>query len=221
MTFTFEFPVYEVLASVVVTAVVTFLTIRWSISAARRETLRTIRASLEAEARARRDRRSEVEAELRRSEERERTTLVGTLMLAVHELESTGELPRQDSSRLAAEARWGALSAVFDSTPLAGAAVLYAYADLRIDKARNSESKGNEPVSFVQFLLDSRFSADVRVAALGWATSGRVPEHAEKELEQLVAEREQRTRARRKELRRAITEWKESVPAHDADPVVE
>lgn len=200
MKYTFEFPVFEVLTSLVMTAVVTFLTIRWSIAGARRETMRTIRASLEAEARARRERRAEADEELRRSEVRERSTLVGALMTAVHELEAATKLPRQERNRLDTEARWKALGVVFDTSPLPGAATLYAYADLRIWKATVVVREGKDPVRFVEFLLAQRFAGDVRVAAMAWANGGAIPEAAERELERLVIEREARTRSDREAL---------------------
>lgn len=202
----YDFPVWEVLATVLVTALVTVITIRVSVKAATRETKRTIAASLEAEQRATDARLSEGKAAAQAAVDAERVELAAALSRSAHELEALASLSPTDPQRVAAVAQWRALRTTFAVSRVEHALAMYTYADLRYDLSENGDGS---LVTFTVYLMSKRFADEVAHAATEWARTGEMPPGIEKKVEDLQADR---ARRQSELLARFAQEFKKNAP---------
>lgn len=179
------FPVWEVLAGVVVTALVTILTIRVSVAAATRETKRTITASLEAEQRAGEVRQREAAGAAAAALDAERVALASAVSRAVHEVEALQSSPRTDPQKIAAYAHWQALRTTFAVARVDHALDVYDYADLMVERARNPGAPGAPAETFLEFMARKQFADEVSGVATEWARTGQISDRAMASMDEL------------------------------------
>lgn len=213
------FPFWEVIVSVIVTGAVTWLTIWASIRGARRETERTIQASLASENRARQEREQESARLADEEAYRQRIVLSAALSRGVHLMQAVRELPADDRTRMEAEAEWSALRVSFKVSTAPYAADVYDFADLRIDHARSAgpPPKSNRVETFLEFAKRTTFADEVSDAASYWAEHAALESKVAEELAELRLAREQRSQETTAELIRMMKEFRDSPPAEEAD----
>lgn len=204
-----DIPVWELGVSIMVTALVTYLTIRWSVRAATRETQRTIDANVEAEQRAKDIREQEASAAIRAALSRERVALAAALSRGLHELEPLMDAKKSDPQRIAAVAQWRSMRTTFATSEVENALDLYVYADLRFDQSQNGGPKPKESVTFVTYLIQKQFAGDVSKLATEWAQTGDLPE---KVLNDTPLLRQTQQERRDKFLREAVKALNIDIP---------
>lgn len=205
--------------SVVVTGAVTWLTIWASIRGARRETERTIRASLSAERRARMERDREAARLADQESLRQRVALAAALSRGVHLMQAVGQLPADDRTRMEAEAEWSALRISFKVSSASHAADMYDFADLRIDHARSAGPVpgGNRVEPFLEFVQRTVFAEKISDAASHWAEHEVLEDMVAAELAELRSEREHRSQEFTAELMRMVQKLRDSPEPEEAD----
>lgn len=201
MTLSFVVPVLELLINVLVTGIITAVTITLSIRAARKETLRTLRANGRSELRARRERERELAAEVARVEHRERALLAGVLLKSVREMFNSWDWKSKQRAKMTATDGWQGLLGTFETSPLPDAYKVYKFADLRM---RVLERADVTSFTAVQFTEAAFFVEDIRQAALVWVESGRLSDDVVEKLVAFEREEKERLRARGEEMYRRI-----------------
>lgn len=209
-----DFPIWEVLVSVLITALVTYLTIRWSVKAATRETQSAIDANLQSEQRATKRREAEADEATRVALNRERIALAATLSRGVHELEPLLNAKKTDPQKIAAVAQWRSIRTAFATSSFENAVDLYTYADLRFDQSQNGGPRPKEPIDLVAFLIRKQFAEAVSTVATEWARTGELPEVVVTETPKLQGERRERRDAW---LRDAVKQLNIDIPSPEAD----
>lgn len=209
-----DFPIWEVLVSVLITALVTYLTIRWSVKAATRETQSTIDANIQSEQRAAKRREEEAAEAARAAANRERIALAATLSRGVHELEPLLNAKKTDPQRIAAVAQWRSMRTAFATSSVDDAIDLYTYADLRFDQSQNGGPRPKEPVDLVAFLIRKQFAEAVSTIATEWARTGELPEVVVTETPKLQEDKRERRDAW---LRDAVKQLNIDIPTPGFD----
>lgn len=201
-----EFPFWEVIASATITAAVTWLTIWASIRGARRETERTIRASLQAERRARVERERNAARADDAEASRQRLVLATALSRGVHSMQAVRNLPPDDRTRMEAEAEWSALHISFKVSPATQAADLYDFADLRVDHADSvgPPPEDNDATSLIKHVSQTVFAEKISDAASYWAKHSVLAPEVDEELALLRLAREKRREERDDDLMRSL-----------------
>lgn len=209
-----DFPIWEVLVSVLITALVTYLTIRWSVKAATRETQSTIDANIQSEQRAAKRREEEAAEAAGAAANRERIALAATLSRGVHELEPLVNAKKTDPQRIAAVAQWRSMRTAFATSSVDDAIDLYTYADLRFDQSQNGGPRPKEPVDLVAFLIRKQFAEAVSTIATEWARTGALPEVVVTETPKLQEDQRERRDAW---LRDAVKQLNIDIPTPGVD----
>lgn len=213
-----DFPVWEVVSTLLLTAAVTIVTIRWSVKAARNETQRSIEAARETEARERLERQEASAAESRNDENRQRIALAEAITRSVHELQAVQDLKRKDPRRLSVEFGWQSLRVTFRASALNDALQLYTFADLLIERGMIPRAE-EEPVEmFVENMLRRNFASSIEEAAVAWIADGALPERASIRLRELEAERDAKQAADRNALFELIVTARRTSTVEEADP---
>lgn len=168
---TFSF--WEVLATVAVSGLVTWVTIYFSVKAARDSTARQLEAALEAEHRERADRDEREARESRRISDQARGRLAASLIRVVQQVESTLGREPQDPAYLAVRAEWAALRVQFETSGEDNSAEFYEFADLTIAQGDEAlprfRAVSGEQLSVVETLSRQAFATNLSHLALDWA----------------------------------------------------
>ncbi|WP_187250430.1 hypothetical protein [Microbacterium sp. 4-7] len=185
--FSIALPVWELLATVLVTGSVTFLTIFWSLRAARAETTRAIAAAKETERREREERQAASDADERRRVRRERIALGESLFRAAHDLYAVRNEDPKSPRRLAARAAWTSLGIPFGATAVVDANRVYEYATILIDRGMNPPGPSDAEETFPEWLPRTEFLRPIEDAVLEWARDGALSSTNLKVIEEVEA----------------------------------
>lgn len=185
------FPFWEVLATLLVTAFVTYVTIWVSVRAARRETDRVLAADAVVRAREAAARERADALEQQRESTASRVNLareMTRLSAACHRLQLMGATSEEI---ILTKAEWSALRVSFETSGLPLAAELYEWADLLIKAAHSKPAKDAQSLAVMAFLARERVDADIARRAASWAADPEtIRDGTRDELERLRAERE-------------------------------
>lgn len=215
------FPFWELLSTAAITGLVTWVTIWASIRGARRETERTIAASVEAERRAREERQREATRLGAIESRRQRVGLAEVLSRAVHRMQAVRELSADDRARIEAAAEWGALRVSFATATSPSAIDLYEFADLRIDEgmAANKPPRMNVVDEIFEYAVKTMYADKVSETASQWAELGVLDDKAAAALTKMRAAREERSKATNQELIKLV-ERLQGGPIRQQEPDV-
>ena len=143
-SFIWDFPLWEVLATVVVSGLVTWVTIHFSVRESRKATELALKLA-EQERQDREQKEADARIQLE-SETRRRLAESATRVLT--QLARTRGADNRDSARIEAEASWAALRIQFETAGVTAGRELYEYCDLSFIRSDSPDRDLSKPGTF-------------------------------------------------------------------------